>query len=203
MRQRLRPIRERTMARRTGEEGRFTLSPRVRLMVGWVVAVAIIGVVAFVVGTIGGNADGQPVVPTATPSASAGGAAPIAFGTALDPETAQVPDEARTDRFAPGDTFAYAVAPSGSTPPSVYVEVERTAGGPVGVVQPPEGEQPIPQGRPAIAFTVAADLLFEDFGPGTYVMRIFEDPTGEAVAEGTFTLVGPPAASEAAPSASP
>ena len=204
MRQRFRPFRDRAMARRSGEDGRFTLSPRVRLMAGWIAAVAIIGLVAFVVGAIGGNADGQPVVATSSPTPSAGGAS-ITFGTALDPETARVPDDAATDRFAPGDTFAYAVPSAGSPPATVYVEVERTAGGPSGVVQnaATDGEQNIPQGRPAVAFSVPVDNLFAAFGPGTYVMRIYDDPEQEPIAEGTFTLVGPPGPSSAVASPSP
>lgn len=206
MRQRLRPFRDRAMARRAGEDGaRFSLSPRTRLMAGWIGAVAIIGIVAFVVGAIGGNADGQPVV--ATPAASAtAGVSTITFGTALDSETAQVPDASRTDRFAAGDTFAYSVPPTGAPPTTVYVEVERTAGGPAGIVQeavPGDGEQSLPQGRPAIGFSVPADNLLAAWGPGQYVMRIYEEPEGEPIAAGSFTLVGPPATEGTAPAASP
>jgi len=53
---------------------------------------------------------------------------------------------------------------------------------------------------PALAFDVPADDLFEVFGPGEYLMLIYADPALAPIAEGSFVLVGAPAAS---PSASP
>jgi hypothetical protein len=41
--------------------------------------------------------------------------------------------------------------------------------------------------------------LLEAFGPGEYVMRIHLDPADDPIAQGTFVLVGEPAASASAP----
>lgn len=189
------------MARRPGGGGRFTLSRRQKLIAGWLAAIALILVVAVVVRFLGGDGDGSPVVPS--PSASQGGASPaaIAFGTSLDPTSGEVPETARVTRFAGGDTFAYSVPPVGTVPSTVYVGVERVGGGAAGIVQDAatDGEQTVPAGRPAIAFTVPADLLLDAFGPGEYVMRIHLDPAADPIAEGSFVLVGEPAASPSGP----
>jgi hypothetical protein len=197
MRQRFRPLRDRSMARRPGGEGRFTLSRRQKLIAGWLVAIALILVIAIVVRFLGGDGDGSPVVPS--PSVSDGGTSPaaIAFGTSLDATSGEVPEGTRVSRFAAGDTFAYSVAVDGAVPSTVYVGVERVGGGVTGVVQDAatEGMQPVPAGRPAIAFTVPAANLLEVFGPGDYVMRIHLDPAADPIAEGSFVLVGEPTAS--------
>lgn len=197
MRERFRPLRDRSMARRPGGEGRFTLSRRQRLIAGWLAAIALILVIAIVVRFLGGDGDGTPVVPS--PSASQGEASPaaITFGTSLDTATGEVPEGARVNRFAAGDTFAYTVPASGEVPSTVYVEVERVGGGEAGVVQDAatEGMQTVPEGRQAIAFTVPTSRLLAVFGPGEYVMRIHLDPATDPIAEGSFVLVGEPAAS--------
>jgi len=189
------------MARRPGGESRFTLSRRQKLIAGWLAAIAVILVIALVVRFLGGDGDGSPVVPS--PSASVGGPMPaaIAFGTSLDATTGEVPETARATRFAEGDTFAYSVPAGGVVPSTVYVGVERLSGGPAGVVQDAatDGMQPVPAGRPAIAFTVPAGLLLDVFGPGEFVMRIYLDPAAEPIAEGTFVLVGEPGASPSGP----
>ena len=189
------------MARRPGGEGRFTLSRRQKLIAGWLAAIALILVIAIVVRFLGGDGDGSPVVPS--PSASPTGAAPaaIAFGTSLDPTSGEVPEGARVNRFAAGDTFAYSVPAGGDVPSNVYVGVERVGGGVAGVVQDAasEGIQPVPAGRPAIGFTVPAANLLEVFGPGEYVMRIHLDPAADPIAEGSFVLVGEPTASPSGP----
>jgi hypothetical protein len=185
------------MARRPGGEGRFTLSRRQRLIAGWLVAIALILVIAIVVRFLGGDGDGSPVVPS--PSASVGGASPaaIAFGTSLDPTSGEVPETARVTRFADGDTFAYSVPAEGEVPSTVYVEVERVGGGAAGIVQErdPDGVQQVPAGRPAIGFSVPAARLLAVFGPGEYVMRIHLDPAADPIAQGSFVLVGEPTAS--------
>ena len=185
------------MARRPGGEGRFTLSRRQKLIAGWLAAIGLILVIAIVVRFLGGDGDGSPVVPS--PSASQGEASPaaIAFGTSLDPTSGEVPETARVTRFADGDTFAYSVPAFGTVPSTVYVGVERVGGGVAGVVQDAaaEGIQPVPDGRPAIGFTVPAANLLAVFGPGEYVMRIHLDPAADPIAEGSFVLVGEPAAS--------
>lgn len=203
MRQRFRPLRDRSMARRPGGEGRFTLSRRQKLIAGWLAAIAVILLIAIVVRFLGGDGDGSPVVPS--PSASADSAAPaaITFGTSLDATSGEVPETARTNRFADGDTFAYSVPPAGALPATVYVEVERVGGGAAGIVQEadPDGVQSVPPGRLAIGFTVPAANLLAAFGPGEYVMRIHLDPAEAPIAAGSFVLVGEPTPSaSAAPS---
>jgi hypothetical protein len=190
MRQRLRQLRGRPMARPLGERGRINLSPRARLIGGWLAALLLVLGIAAAVRIFGGNADGDAVLPSASTGEDAG-PLPITFGTALD-EARLVPDAARTTRFAAGDTFAYAVhdAPPAST---VYVSVERTADGTLEVVQPPDDAQTIPGAPANIGFTVPADALFEAWGPGTYLMRVYLEAGGEPLAEGSFTLIDPAA----------
>lgn len=202
MRQRLRPLRDRAMARRPGENGRFTLPPRARRMAGWAAAIALILAIALGVRFLGGAGDDAPGAATSTPGPSAAGNAAITFGTALDEAAAVVPTEARLDRFGQDDTFAYSVPHEGDLPEAVFVEVERVAGGTPEVVQDAatQGRQPIPPGRPGIAFTVPASVLLSAFGPGEYLMRIYVDPAGEAIGEGRFTLI-PDAASPSTPPA--
>ncbi|MGZ8564091.1 MAG: hypothetical protein ACXWWU_10790 [Candidatus Limnocylindria bacterium] len=202
MRQRFRPLRDRSMAERPGGERRLTLSGRQRLIAGWLAAIAVILVIAIGVQFLGGDGDGSPLVPS--PSASEGGASPaaIAFGTSLDPTSGEVPEGSRATRFAAGDTFAYSVPAEGEPPSTVYVEVERVGGGVLGVVQEAatDGMQQVPAGRPAIGFTVPTANLLEVFGPGEYVMRIHLDPAADPIAVGSFVLVGEPTAT---PSGSP
>lgn len=204
VRQRLRPLRDRAMARRPGFDGKFSLSPRERRILGWVVALVLVIGIALVVGLLGGDADGAPAA--ADGSASASAAAPvIAFGTAIDPGSGEVAVDARTDRFASPDAFAYSVRPAGPIPATIYVEVERTGGGPVEVVQGPanEWDQAVAPGSVTIAFSVPAADLLEVFGPGEYRMRIFDDPAATApIAEGRFILVADPVPTSA-PSGSP
>jgi hypothetical protein len=194
------------MARRPGSEGvAFDLSPRAMRIAGWIAAAVIILGIAIVVGLLGGDADSGPI--GSSPSASTEAtAAPIEFGTSLDPTTGMVADGADTDRFTAGDSFAYSVATSGTAPDPVYVEVRRTGGGAVEVVQTSsDGHQPL-EYPPALAFDVPADNLFAVFGPGEYLMLIYADPAGDPIAEGTFVLVGPdasPAASRVTPGRSP
>ena len=191
------------MARRPGEEGGFRLSLRDRRVVGWIAVAAVVIGIAVVVGLLGGNGDGAPVAPAASANPSGAAGEQITFGTALDGTTGEVAADARSTRFAAGDTFAYSIPPREPVPGTVYVEVERIGGGPVEVVQPAaeDGMQTVPEGSPAVAFTVAAIRLLEVFGPGEYRMRIYGDPTGAPLGEGTFELVGTDPSGSAAPSA--
>jgi len=193
MRQRLTPSRVRAMARRSVDGDGLRLSPRGRLIAGWLAALLLVLGIAVVVGVLGGDGDGAPLGAGSSPS-GAGAAASIDFGTAIDDATGQVAEAARTNRFTDGDTFAYSVPPAGDVPAQVYVEVRRTGGGTEGVVQEPVDAQVLPDRR-AIAFTVPADDLLEVFGPGTYLMLIYSDPAGEPIAEGSFELVGAESAS--------
>jgi hypothetical protein len=181
------------MAVRPGEGGRLALSPRARLIAGWVAALAVIGIIALAVRILGGNADGAAVVPS--PSQSAGAAEEIQFGTALNATSDAVPETARAERFLRGDTFAYAVAGVTDPPEVVYVEVERVTDGDPGIVQAAaDGEQTLPEGRMRIAFSVPAANLLDAFGTGTFRMRIHADLDAAPIAEGTFELIEPPAA---------
>jgi hypothetical protein len=192
------------MARRPGEDRRFSLSPRDRRIAGWLAAAAVFIVIAVVVGILGGNADGTPVAPGTSATASASTAAPIRFGTAVDAASGMVSAEAETNRFAAGDTFAYSVEAEGTVPATVYVGVVRTAGGAQEVVQSAaEADQGLPDGAIAIAFAVPAANLLRDFGPGEYRMTIFTDPTAAPIAEGTFVLVEVAPSGSGTPSASP
>lgn len=199
MRERLRPFRRRSMARRPGEEGGFRLSLRDRRVVGWIAAVAVVIGIAVVVGLLGGNGDGAPVAPAPSASPSSATGQQITFGTALDPTTGEVAADARTARFAAGDTFAYSIPAQAPVPGTVYVEVERIGGGPAEVVQPAT-EHGVSAASLAVAFAVPADDLLRDFGPGEYRMRILADATGTPLGEGIFEVIGTDFSSAPAPS---
>jgi hypothetical protein len=120
---RLRQSRLRSMATRTALDGSVTVTPQVRTIAGWLIAIAIIVGAAFFVGRLGS--------PDA-PASGAGGSGdatptllPIAFGTAIDPATGEVASDLRTSRFAAGDTFAYSTQPGVAMGARVYVEVLR------------------------------------------------------------------------------
>jgi hypothetical protein len=206
MRQRINRWRPRSMAHRPDGDDRFSLSPRARRIAGWLAAlVLVLGIAAFV-RFLGGNGDGTPVAagPSGSASAGVGDAAPITFGTAIDPATGQVAEGARTDAFTATDPFAYSVAPGAALADPVYVEVQRTGSGDSGVVQEAVDSQALPDPR-AIAFTVPGDLMLTAFGPGEYVMLIYGEPGGqtEPLAEGRFQLVAPGGSGSAGPSTSP
>jgi hypothetical protein len=186
MRQRFQLRRPRSMARRTGEGGRVALSPRARLIAGWVVALLLVLGIAGAVRLLGESADQGAVAPSPS-SGSAGPLLPIVFGTELSTERV-VPVEARTATFERGMTFAYAVD-GGEPAAEVYVEVERTDGGRLEPVQEPVDAQPIPDAPALIGFTVPTAVLLDAWGPGAYVMRIYLEPDGAPIAEGGFVLV--------------
>lgn len=200
MRQRLRNFRERErpMARRPGDDERFSLSPRAKRAGGWLAALLLVVGIAVVLNVLGGNGDGAPIGAAPSGSASTSTAPEIAFGTALDPASGQVADAARSERFVAGDIFSYSVAPAGAIPPSVYVEVRRTSGATEEIVQESVDRQPLPDPN-VIAFRVPTDDLLAVFGPGTYLMLIYAEPAGEPIAEGTFELVS----ADATPAPSP
>ena len=201
MRQRLRPFRDRAMARRPGGDDSLPLSPRALRIGGWIAAALLIGGIALAFRLLGGNGDGTVVDPSTSGSPGAAVQA-VTFGTALDGVTGEVATDARSERFVDGDTFVYSVAPSVAVPASVYVEVRRTDGGPAETVQAPVDAQPLPNPE-VIAFSVPAADLLAVFGPGRYLMLIYADPTGDPIAEGSFELVSPPASSAVSPSGSP
>jgi hypothetical protein len=178
------------MARRPGEDGRPHLSRRAQQLAGWVAALVIVLGIAGAVRLLGESADNGAVVPS--PSAGASGVAtlPIVFGTELSAERL-VPVGAQTTTFERGTTFAYAVD-GGEPADAVYVEVRRTDGGALEMVQEPVEAQGIPDAPALIGFTVPASDLLNAWGPGEYLMRIYLDPDGSAIAEGSFVLVEPP-----------
>jgi hypothetical protein len=177
------------MARGPGDGGRFRLSPRARQLAGWVIALLLVLGIAGAVRLLGESGDEGAVVPS--PS-GAGGAATLAivFGTELSPERV-IPVDARTTSFDRSDTFAYAVG-GGEPAEAVYVEVERTDGGPLEIVQAPIEAQAIPDAPALIGFTVPAAALLDAWGAGAYVMRIYLEPEGEPIAEGRFVLAEAP-----------
>ena len=195
MRQRLRSLRAHPMARRPGEDG-VALSPRARRIGGWVAALLLVLGIAVVIGVLGG--EGTPTGATPSGSSPPVDGMAITFGTAIDPATGQVAQAARVDRFMAGDTFAYSVAPTGTVPDAVYVEVRRTGGAADETIQEPAEAQVLPD-PDTIAFTVPTDVLLAVFGPGSYLMLIYADPAGEPIAEGPFELVS----GDVNPSASP
>ena len=99
-----------------------------------------------------------------------------------------MPVEARTTSFERGTTFAYAVD-GGEPAEAVYVEVERTDGGPLETVQEPVEAQAIPGRARAHRLHRADGDLLDAWGPGAYVMRIYLEPDGAPIAEGSFVLV--------------
>jgi hypothetical protein len=193
------------MARRPGGESRFNLTPGQRRLAGWGVALALVIGTAVVVGLLGGNGDGGDVAPGASEGSPAPSIPQIAFGTAIDPVSGEVAAASRTTRFDADDAFAWSVRPTGPLPPLVYVQVERTGGGPEEIVQaiPGEGDQPLAEGAEVIAFSVPALNLLEAFGPGTYAMRVHLEADDEPIAEGTFELIDPVPPASGVPSSSP
>ena len=193
------------MARRPDGDDRFRLSPRGRRIAGWLAALVLVLGIAAVVRFLGGNGDGTPIGagPSGSASAAIDDAAPITFGTAIDPATGQVAEASRTETFTAADAFAYSVAPGAALADPVYVEVRRTGGGDIGIAQEAVDDQPLPDAR-AIAFTVPGDLMLNVFGPGEYEMVIYAEPGGVTgpLAEGTFTLVTADGSASGAPSAS-
>lgn len=163
----------------------MALSPRARLIAGWVAALLLVLGIAGAVRLFGESGEGA-VVPSPS-SDAAGTVLPIVFGTELTAERV-VPVEARTTSFSPEMTFAYAVD-GGEPAESIYVEVERTDGGPLETVQEPVEAQQIPDAPALIGFAVPAANLLTAWGPGAYLMRIYLEPEGTPIAEGAFVLV--------------
>jgi hypothetical protein len=183
------------MARRPMRPQRPPFTPRARGLAGWLAALLIVLAVAAAARFLGGDGDGSGVAGDASPSSVT--RLPITFGTALDARRL-VPDDAQSTRFSRDDTFAYSVndADPAST---IYVEVRRVAGGPIGIVQLPDDPQTIPEAPARIGFTVPAAALFDAWGDGTFEMLIYLDPAGEPIAAGRFELIEVSASSSASP----
>jgi len=194
MRQRFGSLRQRSMARPRGRDARLDVSPRARLIGGWLAAIVLVLLIAGAVRLFGGNADGTSVLPSA--SAASVSPLPITFGTSLGDDRL-VPGDLSTKRFIIDDLFAYSVADAAPAS-TVYVAVRRLAGGAAEQVQAAIEGQAIPGGPGNIGFTVPAVNLFDAFGPGTYEMHIALEPEGQPIAIGTFELIG----ADASPAAS-
>jgi hypothetical protein len=166
--------------------------PRLRTALSWLAAAALIVVVAFVVALPGTDEGGTRATPSA---AGAPTPLPIQFGTTLDAQTGDA--IGLTERFAPGDTFAYSVRPTGGLDTeTVHVEVLREAADGLSPVQTPAPHAVLPESG-VIAFEVPADGLISAFGEGSFLMRIYLDPAEAPLAEGRFRLVAAPVESPA------
>ena len=170
--------------------GRRRLSPRAQAWLGWAAAAVGVGVVAFLVGRAGSDAE----LPPTSPSPSAAGPLSIAYGTALDPVTGEAVQA--TDRFREGDPFAYSVRmPRAPGVDRILVEIIRlNPDGSETVAQRPS-DQGIIATSPVFAFKVQTTDLLLAWGPGTYAMRIYLPGAADAMAAGRFTLVETPAES--------
>lgn len=197
----------RTQARRLQAAGRSTRrslraarrssrrSLQTNPLIGWLVAGALLVVLAFIVG--GPAAEQGLLGSRASPTPSANISLPIQFGLALDPDTHRAVQRVR--RFRAGQPFAYSVTlrrpPTTST---IFVEVERISGHTPRVVQE-RSIQRITAGRRTFAFTVATDDLLAAWGAGQFEMRIYLGRDTAPIAIGRFGL----GAGSAQPSAQP
>ena len=83
-------------------------------------------------------------LPTEADPTPAAGPLPITFGRALDPDTYLVTDA--TNRFEPGDPFAYSVNPPVHPGvPNVYVAIITFRAGSEVVLQPPSPQRLLPE----------------------------------------------------------
>lgn len=162
--------------------------PRARGIIGWVGAVVVIAAVALIVGRPGTDAEGGRSTPSAAPSPLA-----IAFGTSVDPVSGAAASPTTT--FRGGEPFVYSAtlpAPVGTT--DVYVEVLRDTDGTLNQVQAPQLQHTIAD-SPVIVYSVTTDGLIQAFGTGTFVLRIYVDPTKAPIAEGRFRILSAPGSS--------
>ena len=162
-------------------------APQTRTILSWAAAVLLLVALAFIVG----RPSTETGVLSGTPSPSSPAPLPIVFGTGLDAATNVA--IAPTDRFLPGDPFAYSVTlPAAPGTDTILVEVTRVVAGVPTVVQEPSVQKILPE-APTFAFQVLTDDLLAAWGPGDYEMRIFFAAGEPPFAAGTFTLVQPPA----------
>ena len=182
--------RGRSLQARPMAAGRRGTSPRAQTWLGWAAAALGVGVVAFLVGRAGSDAE----LPLTSPSPSAAGPLSITYGAALDPFSGEAVQA--TDRFRDGDPFAYSVRlPAALGVDTVLVEIIRlNADGTETVAQRPS-EQGTVASSPVIAFEVRTTDLLLAWGPGTYAMRIYLPGAADPMAAGRFTLVETPAKS--------
>ena len=174
------------MARRAGGiPPRIELSPRARVVAGWLTALVLVVAVAFIVGRLGDQAGEAAGGADSTPSGAAS-PLPITFGTVLR-QDGEVDPASQTERFTAGDTFAYSIEAAPPAAGEVSVEVVRLRGGAAEPVQTPAAQE-VPQGRLAVGFQVPTQQLLDAFGPGEFVMRIYTT-SGAVIGEGRFVLL--------------
>lgn len=179
-----------SQARPMAAERRRGPGLRTQTWLAWAAAAVGVAVVAFLVGRAGSEAG----LPSPTPSPSALGPLPIAYGAALDPVSGEAIQP--TDRFRDGDPFAYSVRmPAAPGNDTILVQIIRlNADGTETVAQPPSEQGIVPTSR-VFAFNVLTSTLLDAWGPGDYAMRIYLPGAGEPFAAGRFTLVEKPVAS--------
>ncbi len=128
-------------------------------------------------------------LPTEANPTPAAGPLPITFGRALDPDTYLVTDA--TNRFEPGDPFAYSVNPPVHPGvPNVYVAISTFQAGSEVVLQPPSAVRLLPEPVSFGYETTTSDLI-QLFGYGRFTMKMYLDPAGEVYAQGRFEVVEP------------
>jgi hypothetical protein len=173
-------LRRQSHARRPGSGS--TLG-RLGPALGWGAALFALVGLAFIVGRPGDERGGA----SASPSATAPAAAVLEFGTSLDEATRRVlsPQQA----FQPGDTFAYsAELPQPPAAGEVLVQVVRIAASGEEEVQA-RTPQALAPGSRSLAVELPADRLYQAWGAGDYVMRVYDAVDGPIVAEGSFSLL--------------
>jgi len=150
---------------------------------GWGAAIIVLVGLAFIVGGPGAAEES----PTAEPSATAAGAVAIVFGSALDEVSHQVSEPQQA--FSSGDTFAYAAElATPSETGLVLVQVLRLNGSGEVEVQAKSPEGMVPGSR-LVHVELPAARLYDAWGAGQYVMRIYAPADGPVIAEGRFTLL--------------
>jgi hypothetical protein len=155
----------------------------------WGAAALLLVAFAFIVGRPAAESGVLSGTPSPTPTPPL----PITYGSGLDPDTNVAVEP--TQRFRPGDPFAYSVALAAAPgTDTILVEVARLEDGVRTVVQEPSVQEILPEAR-TFAFQVSTDDLLAAWGPGDYEMRIFFDASEPAFAVGNFTLVESPSPS--------
>lgn len=127
----------------------------------------------------------EPPEPTPTPTPALPGT--VTFGTERNKKTCEI--GGKTDTFAPGTTFAHAIAlKEAFGVSSVIEEISRVADdGKETVVQSKkDGETAVSSKQKVTCYAVSANNLIRAWGAGSYVMRVFRGD--EKIAEGRFKL---------------
>ena len=97
-----------------------------------------------------------------------------------------------TTTFRAGDPFIWSVdlgRPVGS--PDICLEVLRDQGGELVQLQPPKLAK-TPADRSVIVYSVTTDGLISAFGTGTFILRVYLDPSAPPIAQGRFRVLAAP-----------